>query len=218
MKIELDGAKMIAIEEAHQYLAEKFEFPDCYGNNLNALWDMLTTIHKETKIKIYNLDFFLAHSSYKQKLIDLFIEASDNNKYLEVNFISGEKPEDERPLIKFSWIAICVKDIEESVLFYEDILGLEINRKFKTSGQTEAILLGNEEIQVKLVVSTSKEESERNTGFALVFLVDSLAKTIELLNKNNIEIIERSEMFGEDLKYLFIVDPNGIKIKLLETN
>ena len=48
--IEIDG-KLIK-SEGHDYLKEALNFPDYYGKNLDALYDCLTEIGVETKIKL----------------------------------------------------------------------------------------------------------------------------------------------------------------------
>lgn len=40
------------INELHEYLMEKFQFPNYYGNNLDALYDCLTDICEDTMIEI----------------------------------------------------------------------------------------------------------------------------------------------------------------------
>lgn len=41
-KIILDGRKMTDKTAAHEHIAEMMDFPQWYGNNLDALWDMLS--------------------------------------------------------------------------------------------------------------------------------------------------------------------------------
>ena len=42
MKVILDGNYMSAKDEMHRYLKEKFQLPDYYGRNLDALYDCLS--------------------------------------------------------------------------------------------------------------------------------------------------------------------------------
>ena len=51
MKVKLDTYQMIDREDAHEYLKNKFQFPDYYGRNLDALYDLLTEMH-ETEVVI----------------------------------------------------------------------------------------------------------------------------------------------------------------------
>ena len=43
MKIVIEGEEMKNIKELHSFLKRTLEFPDYYGMNLDALWDMLTS-------------------------------------------------------------------------------------------------------------------------------------------------------------------------------
>ena len=46
MKITLDGAKMTSRAAAHEHIAAEMAFPEWYGKNLDALWDMLGSLSK----------------------------------------------------------------------------------------------------------------------------------------------------------------------------
>src|SRR6056297_1219309 len=128
MTILIDGKKMLSKEETHRYISKKLNFPEYYGKNLNALWDMLTTIHKKTTIHMYNVNYFLSHSSYKHKLIDLIVGASEENKFLDVKFTDGDLEMEDLEM-KFSWVTILVNDLEKSEKFYEEVVGLSVDRR-----------------------------------------------------------------------------------------
>ncbi|MDU0811953.1 barstar family protein [Bacillus siamensis] len=42
LKVVIDGNDFKNIEALHRILKDKLDFPDYYGENLNALWDCLT--------------------------------------------------------------------------------------------------------------------------------------------------------------------------------
>jgi ribonuclease inhibitor len=43
MNVILEGEKLKNIEDFHKEISKLLEFPDYYGNNLDALWDCLTS-------------------------------------------------------------------------------------------------------------------------------------------------------------------------------
>ena len=48
MKVIIECEKLTERRKAHRYLAKKLEFPDYYGGNLDALYDVLTGLpHKD---------------------------------------------------------------------------------------------------------------------------------------------------------------------------
>ena len=77
MKIyELDG-KLIA-SDGHKYLKEALDFPDYYGENLDALYDCLTEFNGEIH--------FSNATCVKDRILDTFDDARNENKNLIIKF------------------------------------------------------------------------------------------------------------------------------------
>lgn len=70
-EIILDGNLMK--ENPHKYLKEKFDFPEYYGENLDALYDCLGDICKKTRIILKN------SSNIDNKIIATFKDAEYEN-------------------------------------------------------------------------------------------------------------------------------------------
>ena len=73
--------------DLHKELKEKLNFPEWYGNNLDALWDMLTGfIETPANITVVwkptNEDKNIKEAVLQ--IIDLFIEASEENEEIKV--------------------------------------------------------------------------------------------------------------------------------------
>ncbi|MBO7595422.1 MAG: barstar family protein [Bacteroidales bacterium] len=78
-KIILDFENISGKEEMHKYLAEKFEFPDYYGGNLDALFECLTDIAEPTAVNIVN-----AINDYDEQIINVITAAEEENDNLAV--------------------------------------------------------------------------------------------------------------------------------------
>lgn len=78
-KITLDFENISGKEEMHKYLAEKFEFPDYYGGNLDALYECLYEITSPTAVNIVN-----ATDEYAERIANVITAAEEENDNLAV--------------------------------------------------------------------------------------------------------------------------------------
>ncbi|BBI32686.1 barstar family protein [Cohnella abietis] len=79
-QVTLNGAKMESIEVAHSYIARKLSFPSYYGHNLDALWDVLSSINENLHITLVNNDLLITSlGDYGRSLVDVFIEAAQES-------------------------------------------------------------------------------------------------------------------------------------------
>jgi ribonuclease inhibitor len=87
--IILDGNKMTSIKQTHKYIKEQFNFPSYYGENLDALWDLLSTISSQTDIELINLNILNENlNEYAENLLDIFYEVSEENNKLSFKIIN----------------------------------------------------------------------------------------------------------------------------------
>lgn len=81
--ILLNGKRMTDKEKAHQYLKRKLQFPDYYGENLDALWDLLTLISTPIHIKLINYDILVNYlGQYGESIIETFKDSAIENENL----------------------------------------------------------------------------------------------------------------------------------------
>ena len=85
MVIELDGRAMTDRPAAHSHLAERLELPSWYGRNLDALYDVLTDISRETELILRDPGAVAEQlGRYGEALLDTLREAAESNPYLTV--------------------------------------------------------------------------------------------------------------------------------------
>lgn len=86
-KVILNGKRMITKEKTHAYLKRKFDFPDYYGRNLDALWDLLSVWDRELLIVIINkADLIENLEGYGNSLLKLFDVLNDENRNISVRY------------------------------------------------------------------------------------------------------------------------------------
>jgi ribonuclease inhibitor len=84
--IRLNGAVMVDKEAAHAYLKCKLALPEHYGNNLDALWDCLSTDFSPKIITVRHPEAIMKNlGSYGEALIGLFLEAAATNEFIQVD-------------------------------------------------------------------------------------------------------------------------------------
>lgn len=116
----------------------------------------------------------------------------------------------------FLWSTLKVKDMEESLKFYSEVIGLTVNTRFKAGPNTEIAFLGKEETKIELICDESSQSINVGSDISWGFKVSSLEDTIILLKQQNIDIESGPFQPNPHIKYLFINDPNGMKLQLVE--
>lgn len=82
--IFLDGNKMTSKCEAHKYIKEVLNFPDYYGENLDALWDMLSVNSEMVSIfLLHEEELYENLGEYGKLIVELFHEAADSNSTIQ---------------------------------------------------------------------------------------------------------------------------------------
>jgi lactoylglutathione lyase len=116
----------------------------------------------------------------------------------------------------FLWATLTVKDMEESLKFYQDIVGLPLVRRFSAGPAGEIAFLGDGDTKVELICNDQTKEVNIGSEISLGFGVDSADEKIEFLGKEGIELHSGPFSPNPHVKYFFILDPNGLKIQFVE--
>lgn len=85
-EVYINGKDFDTPKEVHEFLAEELNFPDYYGNNLSALYDVLTELSDDTRI-ILDLSDVEEESMIEmlERMAEVMTDAADENEYLEVS-------------------------------------------------------------------------------------------------------------------------------------
>ena len=85
----LDAKKMVEKEKMHDYLAKKFDLPEYYGKNLDALFDCLCEINEPTLIKLKNEDALQGDT--KESLVALFYDVCAENELVKFELVKDKR-------------------------------------------------------------------------------------------------------------------------------
>ncbi|MPN46473.1 hypothetical protein SDC9_194059 [bioreactor metagenome] len=115
----------------------------------------------------------------------------------------------------FLWTTITVKNMEESLRFYQEIVGLPLSRRAGGPGM-EIIFLGEGETKVELIYNEKTTDVNVGPDISLGFKVDSLDEKIAFLEGRGVKIHSGPFVPNPQTKFFFILDPNGLKIQFVE--
>lgn len=86
----IDGDFMATKDLMYTHLNRVFSFPAYFGNNLDALWDVLNEAGEPATIEFTHVNAVIEHlGSYGEKLVELFHKLDEENDYYTINFYSG---------------------------------------------------------------------------------------------------------------------------------
>jgi len=115
----------------------------------------------------------------------------------------------------FCWCTIHVKDFDESVKFYTEIIGLSVVRA-GNSGPMQLAFLGNGETQVELIGRPGEFDYPLSDQVSLGFTVASLDEKIAFLKEKGIDLYREVFQPNPNIKFCYIKDPNGVNIQFVE--
>lgn len=118
--------------------------------------------------------------------------------------------------MKFCWTTINVLNMEKSLAFYQEIVGLPLMRRFPAGPGTEIAFLGDGETQVELIASTSTIEVKIGQDISLGFIVESLDDMLDFIQKRSIPVHSGPHQPNPQTRFFYILDPNGLKIQFVE--
>jgi lactoylglutathione lyase len=107
--------------------------------------------------------------------------------------------------------------MEESLKFYQEIVGLEVDRRYAAGPETEIVFLGNGETKVELICNKQKTSVTIGLDISLGFGVDSVDEKMDFVKTKNIAIHSGPFQPNPHVKFFYVLDPNGLKIQFVES-
>lgn len=107
-----------------------------------------------------------------------------------------------------------VSDLERSLSFYRDLLGLPVLRRMQ-AGDAEIAFLGESgKPAIELICRGGKVPPPG--GFSIGFRVNSLDEATRRLERAGYPLLRGPVMPGPAIRFSFFRDPDGIEVQLLE--
>jgi len=110
-------------------------------------------------------------------------------------------------------ILLTVKDLDASIHFYRDVLGLKVNQRYTTFAMLNAGTFG-------VYLSTKpwpfdKQVTEKGAGIFPHFEVDNIEALAAALRRNHIPLLQEPQSYSWG-KECFALDPDGYQWSFVE--
>lgn len=123
-------------------------------------------------------------------------------------------------MFSFEHVAIIVKDMDESITFYEKVFGFEVRfRKKRTDREMVFLSLKNApKFEIELIQDIEPIRSYSKTGVVnhLAFRVEDLQKAIDFINANSTLTLTPEIKPAAEGKMILFEGLNGEMLQLIE--
>lgn len=118
--------------------------------------------------------------------------------------------------MKFLWTTITVMDMDASLAFYQDIVGLKLQRRYAAGPGMDIAFLKDGETEVELIKADARPAVTIGKDISLGFQVDSLDRMLARVGEKGIPIAVPPVQPNPHIRFFFIEDPNGLRIQFVE--
>lgn len=118
--------------------------------------------------------------------------------------------------MEFCWSTLYVKDLDQTVRFYEKVIGLSLVRRFKESNQLEIAFVGDGKTQLELIRDTTRPGGNVGGDISWGFTVDSLDQAFADMKAQGVRILCDPVQPAPHVRFFFIEDPNGFRVQIVQ--
>lgn len=116
----------------------------------------------------------------------------------------------------FACPTIHTHKLTETLAFYEGFIGLSIVKQFSPRDGVTILFLKDAGGRTIEIVEDLQKPIHQESSISLLFSIEDLDKTLEELKQQEISIVMGPVELPSGEKFVFIKDPNGIEIELME--
>lgn len=119
----------------------------------------------------------------------------------------------------YDFVTIKVKNMEESIKFYTEFLGLTVAASFPAGpGVNITFLKDDKGNKVELIHNAQDklEETKRISLVSLGFPVDRVDNMLKLVKERGLKVLNGPVQTPNGVKFFYIEDPNGVEIEFIE--
>ena len=117
--------------------------------------------------------------------------------------------------MKFCHVTLSVKDLDASIRFYTDVVGLSVSARYQ-SGDAEIAFLGSGETKVELIRHRNRPDAAIGDGVSIGFEVASVPEKLESLKGGAVLVVSPIIQPNPRVRFFYVTDPDGLRVQFLE--
>ena len=117
--------------------------------------------------------------------------------------------------MKFLWTTIEVVNVDESVRFYQEIVGLSVDHRIAGEA-TDIAFMGDGETKIELISHKGVVPQAVGALISIGFEVDDLDAKIAFLQERGVHITAGPFSPNPRIRFCYVEDPNGVRLQFVE--
>jgi len=117
--------------------------------------------------------------------------------------------------MKYAYTTIFVNDIEKSIEFYKNLIGLKIINRMEVHSQ-QLVFLGLGETKIELICDGQRREIPEDISISMGFESDDIEQNIQVLKDAGYLPITDIIKPSKYVRFIFFKDPDGYRVQLVE--
>lgn len=118
--------------------------------------------------------------------------------------------------MQFIFATVHVKDLEDSIRFYEQTVGLRLIRRFFGGPGIDIAFLADGPAELELICDKNAGCPVHGTDLSLGFLTEDLDQAMRDMEMQGVAIAAGPFQPNPSARFFFIEDPNGVRVQIIE--
>src|SRR5437763_1239004 len=122
-------------------------------------------------------------------------------------------------MIGTSWVEICVSNFEESIMWFEDVLGFRVTRREENTfaelslGETAVLIAAEDAAHWKFERSRLLPSGQRGSGVEIVLVVEDVDAVYRQAQQARADIASELAEYPWHMKQFWVRHPDGYLIR-----
>ena len=118
--------------------------------------------------------------------------------------------------MSFRHVTLTVKDLDASIRFYTEVVGLPVDRRYQAGPDTEIAFLGSGETKVELIRNKNQPDAVIGNGVSIGFEVESVPEKFNSFQGTDIPVISDIMQPNPHVRFFYVADPDGFRVQFIE--